>query len=208
MKKVLLLLMLGSYPIILSAQVQVRALPSPGYESRIREFIDNMRVVDTHEHIMKAENLKKRTSLDFMLLLQGYSDLRGAGLMNTSLLTKDSLSPNEKWKILKPYWEASSNTSYHRIALLTADKLFNVKDINESTVTELSEKVSKAYQTDDWINKVIEKCKIDYVIQDNLITEHATERFENNKFRYPKRFDNFINIKVEHLKYRTREGCQ
>ena len=83
MKKVLLLLMLGSYPIILSAQVQVRPLPSAGYESRIREFIDNMRVVDTHEHIMKAENLKKRTSLDFMLLLQGYSDLRGAGLMNT-----------------------------------------------------------------------------------------------------------------------------
>ena len=194
MKKVLLLLMLGSYPIILSAQVQVRPLPSSGYESRIREFIDNMRVVDTHEHIMKAENLKKRTSLDFMLLLQGYSDLRGAGLMNMSLLTKDSLSPKEKWKILKPYWEASSNTAYHRIALLTADKLFNVKDINESTVTDLSEKVAKAYQTDDWINKVIEKCKIDYVIQDNLITEHATQRFENNKYRYAKRFDNFINI--------------
>lgn len=194
MKKVLFLLLVGSFPCIIKAQVQVRPLPSPGYETRIRQFIDNMRVVDTHEHIMQAVNLKKRTSLDFMLLLQGYSDLRGAGLMNTSLLTKDSLSPKEKWKILKPYWEASSNTAYHRIALLTADKLFNVKDINESTVTELSEKIAKAYQTDDWINTVIEKCKIDYVIQDNLITEHAAKRFENHKFRYVKRFDNFVNI--------------
>lgn len=194
MKKVLLLFVIGSFPCFSNAQVQVRPLPSPGYESRIRQFVDNMRVVDTHEHIMQAVNLKKRTSLDFMLLLQGYSDLRGAGMSNTSLLTKDSLSPKEKWKILKPYWEASSNTAYHRIALLTADKLFNVKDINESTVTELSEKIAKAYQTDDWINSVIEKCKIDYVIQDNLITEHAAKRFENNKYRYLKRFDNFVNI--------------
>ena len=144
MKKALVLFVIGTFPYIINAQVQIRPLPSPGYETRIRQFVDNMRVVDTHEHIMQGVNLKKRTSLDFMLLLQGYSDLRGAGMMNTNLLTKDSLSPKEKWKILKPYWEASSNTAYHRIALLTADKLFNVKDINESTVTELSEKIAKA----------------------------------------------------------------
>src|SRR5688500_8438443 len=194
MKKVLLLFIIGSIPTIINAQVQVRPLPSPGYENRIRQFVNDMRVVDTHEHIMQAVDLRKRTSLDFMLLLQGYSDLRGAGMMNTNLLTKDSLSPKEKWKILKPYWEASFNTAYHRIALLTADKLFNVKDINESTVAELSEKVAKAYQSEDWTNTVIEKCKIDYVIQDNLITEHASKRLENNKYRYLKRFDNFVNI--------------
>lgn len=194
MKQILLLLFIGYMPMLVSAQVQVRPLPTSGYEKRIRDYIDNLRVVDTHEHIMKAENLRKRTSLDFMLLLNGYSDLRGAGLMNNSMLTKDSLSPKEKWKILQPYWEASFNTAYHRIALLTADKLFNVKDINESTVTELSRKIAQAYENDNWINDVIEKCKIDYVIQDNLITEHDPNRFENNKYRYTKRFDNFINI--------------
>ncbi|HTF21111.1 MAG TPA: amidohydrolase family protein [Chryseolinea sp.] len=194
MKKVLLLFIFGSIIECSLAQVQVRPLPTSGFEKRIRDYVDDMRVVDTHEHLMHKDYLKKRTTLDFMLLLQGYSDLRGAGMANTGILTKDSLSPVEKWKILKPYWEASSNTAYNRIALLTADKLFGVKDINESTVTELSNKIAKAYESKDWINQVIDKCKIDYVIEDNLITEPSAERFDNEKYRYVKRFDNFVNI--------------
>lgn len=194
MKKVVFLCLIGSCSLFASAQVQVRPLPSSGFEARIRKFINDQRVVDTHEHIHTGENLKKRSALDFMVLLNGYSDLRGAGMTDMSPLLKDSLSPKEKWKVMKPYWDASSNTAYHRIALVTADKLFGVKDINESTVTDLSAKVAKAYQSDTWINDVIEKCKIDFVIQDNLQTTHAVKRFENNKYRYAKRFDNFIAI--------------
>ena len=35
----------------LQAQVQIRPLPQRGYEQRIKNFIDNVRVVDTHEHL-------------------------------------------------------------------------------------------------------------------------------------------------------------
>jgi hypothetical protein len=194
MKNIFFLFILGCFASITNAQVQVRALPSANFENRIKDFVDNMRVVDTHEHLMSPANLKKRTAFDFMLLLHGYSDFRTAGLSNTGLLLKDSLSPVEKWQIIKPYWEGTSNTTYNRISLLTADKLFNVKDINESTVTDLSEKIGKAYQTNDWIDKVIEKCKIDFVIEDNLILESEDQRFGSERFRYVKRFDNFINI--------------
>jgi len=88
-------------------------LPSSGYEKRIKDFIDNLTVVDTHEHLMSPANLKKRTPLDFMLLLQGYSDFRTAGMQNMNILLKDSLSQKKKWQIVKPYWEASSNTTYN-----------------------------------------------------------------------------------------------
>jgi uncharacterized protein len=194
MKKIFLVLLSALGASVSTAQVQVRPLPASGYENRIKEFIDNVRVVDTHEHLMSPANLKKRTALDFMLLLHGYSDFRTAGLSNMGLLLKDSLSPNQKWQIIKPYWDGVSNTAYNRISLLTADKLFNVKDINESTVTELSEKIAKAYESPDWIDKVIEKCKIDFVVEDNLILESENQRFGSERFRYVKRFDNFINI--------------
>lgn len=194
MNKFLHLIILVSMALSMKAQVQVRPLPSAGFEKRIKDYVDNLRVVDTHEHFCSPTNLRKRTSLDFMLLLQGYSDFRAAGMTSMGALLKDSLSPVEKWKILKPYWEATSNTAYNRIALLTADKLYNVKDINESTVTELSDKIAKAYQTPDWINTVVEKGKIDYVIEDNLMLEHDAQRFDNEKYRYVKRFDNFVNI--------------
>lgn len=193
MKCILLLFILGSFPLIPRAQVQIRPLPSSGYENRIKDFIDNMTVVDTHEHLMSPLKLKQKTSLDFMLLLQHYSadDIKSAGMsaQTFAMLLKDSLAIKEKWQILKPYWEASLNTAYNRVAILAADKLFGINDINESTVVSLSEKISKAYQT-DWINQVIiEKCKIDYLIQDN-----DDRSFGNERFRYVVRFDNFISI--------------
>jgi uncharacterized protein len=178
---------------IANGQVQIRPLPSPGYEKRITDFIDDLPIVDTHEHLLSPVKLRQKTSLDFMLLLQHYSssDIKSAGMTDATfkILLKDSLSTNEKWQILKPFWEGSSNTSYNRVALLAADKLFNIKDINESTVTELSDKIGKAYLT-DWINTVIkEKCRTDFLIQDN-----DDRSFGNDCFRYVKRFDNFISI--------------
>ncbi|MEI7422289.1 MAG: amidohydrolase family protein [Prolixibacteraceae bacterium] len=180
------------FSFITNAQVQIRPLPSSGYEKRIIDFIDGMQIVDTHEHLLSQTELKQRTALDFMVLLNHYSadDIKSAGMSDRTfkLLLKDSLSAIEKWQILKPYWEGSSNTSYNRVALLAADKLFNIKDINESTVTELSEKIGKAYQS-DWINKIIEKCKIDFLIQMNPGRSSGNERF-----RYVKWFDDFISI--------------
>ena len=192
MKSFLLLSVLVFLSFITNAQVQIRPLPTAGYEKRIKDFIDDMSVVDTHEHILSQTELKQRTSLDFMVLLNHYSadDIKSAGMSDRTfkLLMKDSLTVKEKWQMLKPYWEGSSNTSYNRVALLAADKLFNIKDINESTVEELSEKIAKAYQT-DWINKIMEKCKIDFLIQMNPGRSSG-----NDRFRYVKWFDDFISI--------------
>jgi hypothetical protein len=176
----------------LQAQVQIRPLPQRGFEQRIKNFIGNVRVVDTHEHLETQAGWMKNGKLDFMLLLQHYSydDIRSAGMPKSTFgtLQTDSLTVMEKWNILKPYWEATSNTAYCRAALLTADKLFGVKDLNETTVEELSSKIKNAYQT-DWYNHVlIEKCGIDYVIAD---TENHNLG-DPGMFKYVKRFGEFI----------------
>jgi uncharacterized protein len=193
MKSQILILNFVLLPLIASAQIQVKPLPSAGYEKRIKTFIDSMHIVDTHEHLMSIDQLKKRTSLDFMVLLHHYSadDIKSAGMTDKtfSMLLKDSLPPIEKWKILEPYWESSKNTAYNRVALLTAEKLFNIKDINESTVDELSARIRKAYEG-DWIKEVVvRKCKADFLIQDWGDRSNATEQF-----RYLKNFDSFVSI--------------
>lgn len=193
MKLVLLFLILLAVPFLSRAQVQIRPLPSRGFEQRITGFINDMTVVDTHEHLLSLTRLKQRTTLDFMLLLHHYSadDIKSAGLPSKTFakLLKDSLTVKGKWEILKPFWENSQNTAYNRAALLAADKLFGINDINGSTVESLSERINKAYQT-DWINHVInDKCKIEYLIQDS-----DDRSFGTKGFRYVVRFDNFIFI--------------
>ena len=48
------LLGISMYLVFLSAnaQIQVRPLPQPGYEERIRQAVENIRLIDTHEHLM------------------------------------------------------------------------------------------------------------------------------------------------------------
>ena len=193
MKSVLLFFILLSVPSLTPAQVQIRPLPSRGFEQRITGFINDMTVVDTHEHLLSLTRIKQRSTLDFMLLLSHYSadDIRSAGLPSKTFakLLKDSLTVKEKWEILKPFWESSRNTAYNRAALLAADKLFGINDINGSTVESLSERINKAYQT-DWISYVVnDKCKIEYLIQDS-----DDRSFGTKGFRYVVRFDNFISI--------------
>jgi hypothetical protein len=176
----------------LFAQVSVRPAPARGYEKRIKDYIDDLHVVDTHEHLLSYAELKRRGAMDFMILLTHYSadDLKSAGMTDNTfkLLLKDSLSVAEKWKILKPFWESSSNTAYNRISLLAASSLYNINDINESTVEELSEKIRDIYRT-DWIATVLDKAKIDYVIQMN-----PGRTIRDSRFRDVIWFDNYISI--------------
>ena len=67
------------------AQLQIKSLPEPGFDSRIREYIDTLSIIDTHEHLLGPELLKDGFFLDFSLLLlqNGYDDLISAGMPDT-----------------------------------------------------------------------------------------------------------------------------
>lgn len=192
MKKTTFFLLAISFLFSAKAQVQVRPLPKAGYEVRIRNFINNMKVVDTHEHLSSPERYKKSGQLDFMMLLFHYADddIKSAGMSKQGFkkLLTDSLTIIEKWQAIKPWWEASSNTAYNRAVLLTADKLFGIKNIDETTVVELSDKIKKAYQT-DWYNDVLKsKCNIEYVVVDGEDRSFGDQKM----FRYVKRFGEFF----------------
>lgn len=179
-----------------SAQVRVRPLPEPGFAQRIRASVNQMKVVDTHEHLLNPAELDS-SSLDFTLLISHYApgDIRSAGMPSQTLdkLFTDSLTVLDKWNSLKPYWEGSFNTAYNRAALLSAEGLFGVKQIDETTVEGLSEKIKQAYQG-DWYNQVLkEKCRIEYVVEDYPFDDKGGHAIgDPNMFRYVRKFDTFI----------------
>lgn len=174
---------------ITNGQVTVSERPSGGFEQRIRNYIDTISVVDTHEHLVSPEGIKNGGMFDFMLLLHHYTkdDIRSAGMSTKTFqtLVKDSLTVLEKWDIVNPFLDKTFNTAYYRAALLTANKLFGINEISRETVPVLTERIKKAYQS-DWYKTVLEeKCKIDYLILDGTDRSFGNSRM----MRYTKNFD-------------------
>jgi uncharacterized protein len=195
--RILCFLLLFCYIQSASSQVQIRNIPNPGYEKHIKELLDSIRIVDTHEHLLDPVVLGQSNLLDFMLLLHQFNndDFISSGLLlsNSQDLVNPALTPKEKWTILEPFWKNSLNTTYNRIALLSIQKLYGIDDINESTVDILSKKIREAYQT-DWFNHVLKDlCRIDYIIQDG---DYRISSSEN--ILYAKRFTSWLTVRTKY----------
>lgn len=193
MKLILLIILLSVTAFLATGQVEIKPSPLPGFEQRIRAYTDSLPVVDTHEHLMDPKKIRRSTLLDFMLLFHHFADddLISAGMPPNTFqaLLGDSLSVKEKWLFFKPYWEKTFNTSFNRVSMLAARKLFGISELNGYTVELLSKRIREAYQA-DWFNTVLkEKCNISFLIQD-----FDDNSFGNEGFRHVKRLDHFINI--------------
>lgn len=204
-----LIILLFLFPTYLLAQVQIRPIPEAGFEKRIKDFVDNIELVDTHEHLMEEFISSQKSAPDFMFLLALYADddIKSAGMGKPEFaeLLTNKYTIMEKWNLVKPYWEMSKNTAYNRNVLLTIDKLFGIKDLNETTVGPLSEKLKNSYDG-RWYDYVLkERAKIKYIIQDV-----GNQRSKDPMFRYVEKFDDFIRIhsKAEVLALGSRHNMK
>lgn len=191
--QILILISIILSPISIYAQILLRPMPEEGFQLRIKKIVDSIELVDTHEHLMAEQSAGTHTPIDFMLLLAHYADddIKSAGMSKPQFaeLLSDKYAVTEKWEIVKPYWEASKNTTYNRAVLLAIDELFDIGELNDNTVEVLSEKLRNSYDG-TWYDYVLkEKAKIKYAIQDV-----GSRREEDSMFRYVEKFDQFIRI--------------
>lgn len=180
------------------AQQNIHLLPDQGYESRIRDYVNSLEIIDTHEHLLGPELVKNGFFLDFSLLFMqnGYDDLVSAGMPSSSYepFFNESLSPEKKWEIIEPYWNKSFNTSFNRTILYGIRNLYGISELNALTVGPLSEKIKKAYES-DWFDRILlDSCRIRYIIKDGNYMPGRDEYV-----RYIKRFDDWLTV---HSKYR------
>ncbi len=160
---------------------------------RIKEAVDAIRLVDTHEHTM-LETDHSTYAVDFGYLFAHYnsSDLISAGmpagLMEAARLpihkyriayykrrrmrraiaqpVREDMSLEERWKAVEPYWEMMRNTAYAKMTLIAVRDLFGVEDLNSSTYQKLSEAIADSRRP-GWYRYVMkEKAGIDRAVVD------------------------------------------
>jgi hypothetical protein len=171
--------------------------PLPGYEFRLRSYIDSLHVVDTHEHMFDPEGLRNTYFLDFTLLLQQNSldDLYSAGMPDSlyDYLFNKPLPAEEKWQLMEPYWERTFNTSSNRVIMRALNDIYGISELDDSTVTRLSAKMKEVYGV-DWFNYVMKDlCKFDYVLQESDGLDQKSDFV-----RYTEKFTDWLTVKSKY----------
>jgi hypothetical protein len=179
---------------LLYAQIQTTTtLPKSGFETRIRQAVNEIWIIDTHEHLETEEQRLEQTDLDFTYLFKHYAieDLVSASNLHglISVIFSGNFALEDRWNLFKPYFEAMRNTGYGRVPLIVANDLFEIDDINDDTYELLSKKVMEAAKPGYYKYVLKDRARIDLSIQDS-----GHRKFDRNFYRHVERFDNFIFV--------------
>jgi len=112
------------------------------------EYIDELEIIDTHEHLPNEAEWAsfERDVLAEWLAHYFCCDLVSAG-MPRKVVDKDipdpSISLDERWQLVAPWWHAASNTGYARALEIAARDLYGVDAINGETLGEIDAQFRK-----------------------------------------------------------------
>jgi len=183
---------------------------------RIKAEVEDIVLVDTHEHIM-LEAERDECAVDFSYLFAHYnsSDLISAGLSPRMMEAirlpmypvrvevykrrkvrriipepeRLDMSLDERWQAMEPFWEMIRNTAYARQTLITIRDIFGIDDLNRNTYRQLSEAIAKSRRP-DWYHHVMkEKANIAVSIVDWQSTDLKPDLFVPSM-----RLDHFISV--------------
>ena len=136
---------------ILFSQVSITDEPKSGFEERITSAVNEIRIIDTHEHLETEEQrLKTKDKIDFTYLFRHYAKADLISASNNSnkglieLIYESDFPLSDRWELLQPYYKAIRSTGYGRVPLIAARDLYGISDINESTIEELTSKMRTA----------------------------------------------------------------
>jgi uncharacterized protein len=176
------------------SQVQIVEVPNPGFEERITSSVNEIRIIDTHEHLATEESrIQSAKDIDFTYLFSHYAkeDLISAsnnkGLVEIIYNTDFPLS--DRWELFEPYYNAMRSTGYGRVPLIIARDLYGISEINESTIKELSAKIRNASKPGFYEYVLKDKAKIDLSIQDM-----GHQNYDKNFYRHVERFSQFALV--------------
>ena len=139
---------------------------------QLKTFIDELEIIDTHEHLPAFEAMRDPTCDVLTEYLRQYFvvDLVSAGLPQTDLQkVLGKLPIAQKWDLLAPYWDIARNTGYGQLLDISVEALYGIKRIDSGTVEELNDKFFKARQNGGMFQKVLKEiCKTKTCVLDDL----------------------------------------
>ena len=182
-------------------------MPSRELYKRLKNEIDKITVLDSHEHLFLPEEDYLKNEPDFAQFLIQYNldDLMTAGMPlpdpkefvgsfgRTLRIDGEILSPKEKWAHIKPYWEASKFTGYGRAVRLSMQKLFDIEDLTDSTWRTVNKKL-KALAKPGMFRYILKDiCGFEDSLNDvdPMIQTGMFDRLDRSLFKFVGRFREF-----------------
>lgn len=181
--------------VLLFSQIRtVSDLPKSGFAERIKTAVDNIWIIDTHEHLeSETARIANADKLDFTHLFRHYAleDLTSASnsLDMIGVIFGQDFSIDERWQLFAPYFQVMRTTGYGRVPLIAANDLYGFSDIDENNYKELSQKIREASKAGLYKKILRDKARIELSILDGSIAQ-----FDSSQFRHVERFDNFVMI--------------
>ncbi len=112
--------------------------------SRIRKYLENLEIIDCHEHL-PPESVRLSKKVDVFTLFSHYTqgDLARAGMPQEQIknLTNPEIPLDRRWRIFAPYWEKIRWTCYSRAALLAAKKFYQADDIHGNNYQQITQRM-------------------------------------------------------------------
>ena len=170
------------------------AAPSRQLESRLATAINQLELVDTHEHI-QPEAQRLATPCDFFSLATHYTmnDVISAGLPATSLATINNRKATltDRWNAFEPYWKFARYTGYSQSLRITIRDLFGVENISLATLPKINEGIAALMKPGYYDYVLRQRAHIRFcVVDDNW--NAAPVRLEPAYFYPAHKFDRFI----------------
>ena len=117
---------------------------------QLQECVDNIWIVDTHEHLPSEQERLGGPSDPLALLFLHYAscDVVSAGLPPEDLARcRDASTPLvERWALFEPYWKRAANTGYARSLLHAVSDLYGIEWLDATTVEPLAEAMKQRHQ--------------------------------------------------------------
>lgn len=139
---------------------------------QLLEYIDGLRIIDTHEHLPLENELSPQADVLSEWLKHYFScDLVSAGLSDKDLAKAKDPSGDlaKRWKRIEPYWHAAKSTGYGRSLAIAARDLFGIEDINAGTILELNERMRADRARKGHYARVLQdRCRIAVSIKDSF----------------------------------------
>jgi hypothetical protein len=156
--------------IIILALFQCQA-PTHNSELAIRNAIDEIAIINTHEHQRSPHELPDETYGFYHLLQSSYlnSDVHSAGASGFSLEKLDSLSEDELWSSYGPGLNYSRNTSYYGHFVKGFEKLYGFEDLyfTKENLSTLSGQIEENYQDyGQWFDEAFKTAGFELMFND------------------------------------------
>lgn len=173
--------------------------------TEILDYINNLEIIDTHEHLMPFESQRERNDVISEFLTHYFSvDLVTSGLPLTQLdkVRGNELTVMEKWNYIESYWDQSKFTGYGQALAIASRDIYGIDEINRDSIEELNRRYLESFSQPHYHKIIKEKSKIKVAILDRFGERECDKDYFviTNFIRplvYPYNYQEIVNLEKE-----------